>query len=108
MKKLDEKYEYLKKYAKYSEEIETLEQLDVNYTVICRIQMLQSNCKRILDCICNVKDSNARNMLIQKYVLGRTNEKIAERTAYSVRTVQRFIRQGVEELVIISLPYQNL
>lgn len=106
--KLDDKYEYLKMYLKYSKEIETLEQLDVDYSVVCRIQCLKSNRSKICESIYNVKNSTERNMLLQRFVLGRSNERIAERSAYSVRQVQRLIHQGVKNLETLSLPYENL
>ena len=94
------KVEKLKKYIAYANEIKNLEDMDSNYENAKRIDRLKSEQHIILDAINNVKDDKERNVLQQRYLLGRKFEMIADRMNYCSKHIYRIHDSAIKHINI--------
>lgn len=92
------KDEFLKKYINNKKELELLNELEQNVSVLARkknIKLQQQEIEKILN---NISDSRERIVLQRKYYLGETEEVIAEKINYSKSQTRRIYKKAIENL----------
>ena len=95
----NEKVNILKGYIRFSNEIDTLEEMKVSFDTCGRIELLKSEQKKIISSIYDVKDDNERNVLLRKYVLGHELIDIAEKIGVSERQVSRIHSKAINDII---------
>lgn len=94
------KVEELKKYIAYSNEIKNLEEMESCYEIVSRIDKLKEKQGVIISAINQVKDDKERNVLQQRYLLGRKFEVIADRMNYCVKHIYRIHDSAIKDIDI--------
>lgn len=94
------KVDELKKYKAYADEIKNLEEMESCYDVVARIGRLKEKQSTIITAINQVKDDKERNVLQQRYLLGRKFEVIADRMNYCVKHIYRIHDSAIKDINI--------
>lgn len=102
---MQEKKDYLKQYLIQSAIIrdynEILHLNDRNRKqYLEKIEKANTLREHIENSINNVEDTLLRELLIEKYILGKTLEQIAFNLNYSVRQIERLHKKAIEKITV--------